>query len=183
MSVNNTQQATAAVDVTAVLDSSLNQVFTTARPVKATTKPTSKLMEHPLETGATRIDHRVFNPTDIELSMVLVGEEYRQVYQQIKDIWLRGDLLTVQTRTDSWPSMMIKDMPHEESPDLIDGVTLILILHEVMFTTAEFRDMKVKPKMAEAKNTSTVKRGEQRPTETPEPRKGSVLSKVGVFKK
>jgi len=182
MATNNTQQASAAVDVLAVLDADLNQVFPDVRPIKATVKEESKPMEHPLETGALVTDHRIILPTDIELSTVVASEDYREVYRQVKDIYLRGDLLTVQTRTDSYPSMLIATMPHEETGDMQDGVTLIITLREAKFVTAEFKDMAIPPKMAAKKNTSTVKRGEQRPTETPEPKKSSFLSKLGLLK-
>jgi hypothetical protein len=182
MANNNTQQATAAVDVLAVLDKDLNQVFPGVRPVKATIKEESKPMEHPLETGALVTDHRIILPVDIELSTVVAAEDYREVFRQVKDIYLRGDLLTVQTRTDSYTSMLIASMPHEETGDMQDGITLIITLREAKFVTAEFKDMKIPPpKPAAKKNTDTVKRGEQRPTETPEPRKGSYLSKLNLL--
>lgn len=184
MATNNTLQSSAAVDVLAVLDKDLNQVFPGVRPIKAQIKEESKPMEHPVETGALVTDHRVILPTDMELSTYVVAEEYREVYRQVKDIYLRGDLLTVQTRVDSYPSMIIVSIPHEESGEIQDGITLILQLREVKFVDAVFEDMKVPPpKPAAAKNSDTKKRGEQRPTETPEPRKGSFLSKPNLLGK
>lgn len=180
---NNTLTATAAVDVVAVLDADLNQVFPGVRPIKAQINETSKTMEHPLETGALVTDHRVLLPTEIELSTLVTQAEFRDVYRQVKDIYLRGDLLTVQTRTDSYTSMLISAMPHEESADIQDGIALVLKLREALFTEAVFQDMEIPPpKMAAAKNTNTVQRGEQRPVETPEPRKGSYLSKLNLLK-
>lgn len=184
MANNNTQQASRALDVLAVLDKDLNQVFPDVRAVKATVKEESKPMEHPLETGALVTDHRIILPVDIELSALVTVENYRAVYRQVKDIYLRGDLLTVQTRTDSYPSMLIATMPHEETGDMQDGVTLVITLREAKFVTAEFKEMKIPPpKPAAKKNTDTVKRGEQRPVETPEPRKGSYLSKLNLLGK
>lgn len=183
MATNNTQQASAAVDVLAVLDKDLNQVFPGVRPIKATIREEAEPMEHPLETGALITDHRIILPVDIELSTVVAAEDYREVFRQVKDIYLRGDLLTVQTRTDSYPSMLITGIPHEETGDMQDGITLILILREAKFVSAEFKDMKVAstPKMRAAKNTDTVKRGEQRPVETPEPRKSSYLGRLNLL--
>lgn len=181
MAVNNTQQATSAIDVLAVLDKDLAQVFPGVRPVKATIHEVSKPMEHPLETGALVTDHRIVLPIDIELTTLVTAEDYREVYRQVKDIYLRGDLLTVQTRTDSYPSMLITSMPHEESGDMQDGVALTLTLREAKFVTAEFKAMAIPPKMAAKKHGNTVKRGEQRPTETPGAKKGSFLSKFKIF--
>lgn len=173
-----------AVDVVAVLDSNLNQLFPNARPVKANVREVAKPMDHPLETGAKTVDHIVFQPDEVELACILSGAEYTQVYHQIKAVYLRADLVTIQTRVDSYTNMLIYGIPHEETPEQTDIITLIIQTRNTRFATALFRatEPAAKVKPAAKKNASTVERGEQRPTETPEPRKGSILSKAGVFK-
>ena len=178
---NDTQFATPAIDVIAVLDKDLNQVFPDARPIKATIKEDAKVMEHPLETGATVVDHRVIMPTEIELSCVLASEEYADVYQQIREIWKRGDTLNVQTRVDSYPSMIISGMPHEEASEMLDGITLAVMLREVRYVDVQFTERKIAVNTT-PKNSKTKDRGEQRPQETAEPKKGSLLSKIGLVK-
>lgn len=162
---------TAAQDVIAVLDGNLRQVFAAARPIKASIGRGSKVMEHPLETGALTTDHRVLLPITIELSMLLTSAEYRAVYQQIRDIFIRGDLLTVQTRADSFTSMMIEKIPHEETAEIFDGVALALSLKEAHFVTAKFTTLKV----ARPKDSTTKDRGQQQPKATPPARKSSIL--------
>lgn len=163
-------------DVVAVLNSDFQQVFEKARAIKATILRASKAMEHPLETGATITDHRIVLPVNIELSMILASDDYRAVYQQVRDLFMRGDLLTVQTRVDSFASMLIEKMPHDETPDMLDGVALALSLKEAQFVQPQFSALKV----AQPKDSNTVKKGQQQPTESPPARKQSVLS--GVFK-
>lgn len=168
--------ATNAQDVVAVLNSSFAQVFGNARALKVAIGRASKAMEHPLETGATVTDHRVLLPVTAELSMVLSTEDYRATYQQIKELYTRGELLTVQTRVDSFTSMLIEKMPHEETPDMVDGVAVALSLKEAKFVTAQFSPLKV----AKPKDSNTVKRGQQQPKEAPPARKSSILG--GFFK-
>lgn len=164
-----------ATDVTCVLNAALAQVFELARPMKASVKREAKAMEHPLETGATVTDHRIILPTEIELSMMLVGEaDYRTTYRQIADLFLRGELLTVQTRAASYSNMTITGIPHEESPDQFDAIMLALKLKEVQYSTGAFSTVKVRHK----KDSRTVKRGEQQPQ--PAARQSSILS--GLFK-
>lgn len=163
-------------DVVAVLNSDFQQVFEKARAIKATILRASKAMEHPLETGATITDHRIVLPVNVELSMILASEDYRAVYQQVRDLFMRGDLLTVQTRVDSFASMLIEKMPHDETPDMLDGVALALSLKEAQFVQPQFSALKV----AQPKDSNTVKKGQQQPTESPPARKQSVLS--GFFK-
>jgi hypothetical protein len=135
-------------------------------------------MEHPLETGATITDHRIILPVNIELSLILASEDYRAVYQQVRDLFNKGDLLTVQTRVDSFPSMLIEKMPHDETPELYDGVALALSLKEAHFVTPQFSALKV----ARPKDSNTKARGQQQPTETP-PAAGRRTSVLGsIFK-
>lgn len=163
-------------DVTAVLNANFEQVFEKARAVKATIMRASKAMEHPLETGATITDHRILLPVNIELSMLLTSEDYPVVYQQVRDLFVKGELLTVQTRVDSFPSMLIEKMPHDETPEMLDGVALALSLKEAIFVQPQFSTIKV----AKPKNSATVKQGQKQPTESPPARKSSILS--GFFK-
>lgn len=168
--------STGAQDVVAVLGADFNQVFQKARAIKATIMRASKAMEHPLETGATITDHRIVLPVNIELSLVLASEDYKTVYQQVRDLFTKGSLLTVQTRVDSFPSMLIEKMPHDETPEMYSGVALALSLKEAQFVQPQFTTLKVR----QSKDSSTTARGQQQPTDSPPARKASVLS--GFFK-
>lgn len=161
-----------ATDVICVLNASLAQVFELARPMKAAVTPDSKAMEHPLETGAVVTDHRIILPIEIELSLILVGADtYRTTYRQVADLFRRGELLTVQTRADSYASMVIQSMPHEENPDQFDVLVLALKLKEVQYVDAKFTTAKVRHK----KDSRTSKRGEQQPQPA---RQSSILSSL-----
>jgi hypothetical protein len=163
-----------ATDVVCVLDANLAQVFETARPIKAVVKEESKAMDHPLETGAVITDHRVLLPVEIELSLVLSAEDYRGTYRQIRDLFHKGELLTVQTRTESYQSMAIQSMPHEENADAFDVVMLALSLKEAQYVEAQFTDAKV----ARPRDSRTVQRGEQQPKAATSERGGSILSRL-----
>jgi len=168
--------ATNAQDVIAVLNASFTQVFAKARAIKVSIGPGSKAMEHPLETGATVTDHRILLPVTAEMSLVLASEDYKAVYQQVSDLFKRGELLTVQTRVGSFGSMLIEKMPHEESGEIIDGVALALSLKEAIFVQPQFSTLKVR----RPRDSNTVKRGQQQPTETPaaSPRRSSILGSM-----
>lgn len=165
------QTPTAAQDVVAVLNSDFAQVFEKARAIKATIARPSRAMEHPLETGDTVTDHRIILPVLIELAVVCASEDYRSVYQQIRDLFKKGELLTVQTRVDSFPSMLIEKMPHDETPDMLDGVAVAISLKEAQFVQPQFSTFKV----AQPKDSNTVARGQQQPTDAPAERRSSVL--------
>lgn len=161
-------------DDVCVLDSTLSQVFEKARPLKATVRETAKAMEHPLEDGSVATDHRVIEPVEIDLSMVLASEDYPAVFQQVRAYFTRGELLTVQMRAGSYSNMMVTAIPHEETADALDAINLALTLKETLFVAAQFSDLKV----SHQADSKTVPRGEQQPQE---PKKqSSILS--GVFR-
>jgi len=160
MPLLNTAIPTGSADVVAVFDADLNQVFARARPMKVTVKESAKVMEHPVETGSTISDHRVTLPVEIDLSMILISDDYRSTYQQIRQLFLNATLLTVQTRTASYSNMLISDMPHEESPEQFDVIALALSLREVDFVkpkTGKLPPSKVRNKT----KADTVNRGVQ----------------------
>jgi len=149
------------VDVVGVFDSDFNQLFAEGRPIKANVTVASKVMEHPVEDGSTIADHRVILPVEIELTMILgtVGE-YRDTYNQIRSLFLQTETLVVQTRTGTYPNMIIEKMPHDETADVFDAIPLVVKLREVVLVTAQFQALPPKA-VAKKRNASTVKRGEQ----------------------
>jgi hypothetical protein len=148
--------ATPAVDVVGVFDQNFNQLFTGARPIKAKVNPAAKLMEHPIETGAVISDHRIFLPIEIELNLVFTAATYTSDYQAVKAAFAANDTLVVLTRTDSYPNMIMQAMPHEETAEQADTITMIMSLRQVVIVSASSM-----PVAAAAQNSATVKTGAQ----------------------
>lgn len=131
---NNTLFSSASQDVVGVFQQDTSvQLFTGARPIKAKINTSASVMTHPVEDGSTITDHKVINPVEIELSLILSLEDYRSVYQAIKSLFEKSTLLTVQTRSGTYRSMIISSMPHDEDADLYDAIALALKLTEVKF--------------------------------------------------
>src|SRR5574340_1350031 len=127
---------TRAVDVVAITAGGFAPVFASARPLMASVYEFADIMEHPLETGAVIADHIVFQPIEIELPLLCIGElAYRSTYAAIRATFNAGTLLTIRTRTGSYPNMVITDLPHDETPDVFDGVAIRLRLREARFVT------------------------------------------------
>ncbi len=166
-----------AQDVVAVYDSNYTQLFPRARILKATVKEDSKVMEHPLETGATIIDHRIILPIEIDLSFILSSQDYREVYQEIKQIFLEAELLIVQTRSAVYTNQLIASIPHEEDPEMFNSITIAMSLKQALFVTSE---ASIVPK--DSTKSSTTTRGTiQGMTETPEQTTKSQSALYGYF--
>lgn len=122
------------IDVVGIFDgTSLQQVFTDARPVKAFVREQNKVMDYPVETGVTLSDHKVQLQKVIELSLVIPAAAYSSTYQQIAGAAMNATLLTVQTRAGVYPNMIIEAYPHEEDPAMYDAITMAIRFREVLF--------------------------------------------------
>lgn len=174
---NNTVLSTASQDVVGVFDQkTFKQVFDGARPIKAKVNETATVMSHPVEDGTTVTDHKVINPIDIELSMIIPTADYRSVYQTIKRHFTQSTLLVVQTRSDVYRSMIISAMPHDEDADVSDSLTIAVKLSEVKFAKVVTGGRVAVSSPKNAKNSKTQDTGKKQPTEaTNKDKKQSIL--------
>lgn len=162
-----TGTGTRAVDVVGMFDAHFQQLFVNARPLKAMLTESSKVMEHPTETGSVITDHRVIEPIEIELTMMVSTADFRDVYAQMKTTFLKAELLIVQTRTASYSNMLLYKMPHDEVADIAEGYAIALNFREVQLVSAQFQALPPRAVASGAgngknvRNVSTVKRGEQ----------------------
>lgn len=148
-----------AQDVVAITGPGFVPLFSLARPLTAEVNETSQLMEHPLETGATIADHIVFDPIEISLPIICVGEiEYRNTYALIKAAFKAGTILTVTTRTGSYPNMVLMEIPHEETPNAFNAIAIRVLLREAVFVTPKTGALE---NTKDAKQSSTQARGSQ----------------------
>jgi len=167
------------IDVVGIYNDRFEQLFESARALKATVKEDSKLMEHPVETGATITDFSIILPIEIELSLIASGvEAYRAVYAQIKQAFTARTVLAVQTYTGLYRNMLIQSMPHEEDPALADAIAIALKLKEVLIVEAQYAALPAR-KVRNPANASTVDRGQQQPQAATTSRAASVL--FGIF--
>lgn len=174
MGLLDTQIPNASADAVAVFDQSFNQVFSGARPIKVDVKEGSKVMDHPIERGSTISDHVVIIPNEIVLNLLLLSnnivDNFRSVYQQIKQLWQSHTILTVQTRTDTYQNMIISEIPHDEAPDMFDAVMMTVKLREVPYVSPQYGTLPPSS-VANKSQASTVKKGEQQTSDATEEEK------------
>jgi len=155
---------TSLTDTIGIWDKDWNQVFKAARPLSCSVDEPSKNMEHPLETGSVITDHRIILPVEIKLSLVMIAIDKENVYKEINEAYLAGTLFTIWTRTAGYLNMMIVGMPHEETPENIDTITMALSFKEVQFVSPTF--LPLPPSAVKNKdNGSTKEKGQVKSTE------------------
>lgn len=175
-SVINNLLPSFAIDYVGVFTQGYVQIFREARAIKATIKEQSKIMEHPVETGIVITDHRIVLPVEIELSLILTAETYQDVYKAIRQYYLNGTLIVVQTRSDIYDNQIIASMPHEEDPTQYDILTVALSLKQVQFVEALYG---IAPK--NNSNNNTQRRGTQQGTPANGAQTQSALSALTGF--
>ena len=169
-------QTSPATDVVGIFDAEFRQIVEAARPMRATVSPSAKLMTHPKEDGALIADHRVFNPVEIEVTVILSPGEYRAVYQQLQDVFTGVKAVTVQTRAASYPNMVLVGLPHEEVPEMNDNLLVHLQFQEIQIVKAQFQALP-RRSVRSADDASAANRGQQSPT-TPPPERQSRLRRI-----
>lgn len=170
------------IDVTGIFNEDFEQVFVEARAMKADVSRASRVMRHPLENGSSIADHRVIEPNEITLLMFLPNDLFRDLYAQLATAFVTAQKFTVQTKVGSFPDMFISEMPHEETPEFVDLVQVLVKLTEVTFLTMQFEAAPVRPAPNKSASKSTVKRGEQAPKADPPTEKKSSVA-YGWFNK
>lgn len=164
-------------DIVGIFTSGFQQLFPSARPLRANVVPSSQLMEHPIETGAKIADHRVFNPIEINVVAVLTPEEFTNAYQAIATAYRSEELLIVQTKTGPVENMCLVAIPHDETPQMGDTIAITLKFKEVEFVEAQFEALPP-DRVANKKDASTKSRGEQQTTTTPPAKRTSTAAKI-----
>jgi hypothetical protein len=154
---------TTSDDAVLVLDSSYNQVFTAARAMKVNVVPSTKLMDQPMENGAMQTDFRIFNPTELELQVICTGEDYSEVYQQIKTAYMSGDLFIVDTKADTYLNMIIESIPHDEIPDMFDVISVSVKMREVILVQTQYQLLPAN-QVQNPNDQSTINTGTTTPT-------------------
>jgi len=153
-----------STDIVAVYNSTDDQVFADAIPMKASINPQSKPMEHPLESSVVITDHRVILPVEIRLQMIIPGGRYIEVYAQIKSAFDAADILQVNTKAAIFENMLIVGMPHEENPEKFDAIEIEISLKETLFASLSVV-LLTEDQVENPVQSSTNERGVQNPIE------------------
>ncbi len=150
-----------------------------ANPMRVTVRETSTLTSWPVEDGTQRTDHRVLDPIEIELPLILASDANRSLFDQLRQIYLRGDEVVVQTKMRTYESMMIVEMPHDETPDVFGSIPVSVRLKQVITVQPEFGELPPS-RVSNVNQSSTVQKGGQQTggVDAPTQRRASTLYRI-----
>jgi hypothetical protein len=179
MANTNPQVNQSSQELVAILDSETYEVlFDPNGPMSCSVREESHITQFAVEDGTTRSDHRVILPREISIPLVLT-DDFRNVYEQIKTRFNSLTSLIVQTKVSSYPNMFILSMNHEETAERADGISVDLMLREITTVTPEYGSLPARKVTAtdgsntkgNDKKSDTVQSGSQRTTTTNTPTK------------
>lgn len=165
----------------AILDAeSFEQLFTATHPMRVSVREEKKITKFQVEDGGTRSDHAVKLATEIGIDLMIEDEFARNMYLQLQQAWRDNRLVIVQTKVSSYENMLIESIPHDETPELGNGISMPIRLTEWRTVTPQYGSLPPS-KVASKKQSDTAKQGQkQSSTASPaQTRKASVL--YGVF--
>lgn len=123
---------------------------------------TSKIMEHPIESGAVIADHKITNPVELRLRLTMPHYQYKPVIEELRRYWKEGTKLSVHAKSHIYNNMVICDLPHQEKPENVSRLTFDIRLKQALVVAPQYIRL---PKKAvkQPKNSDTVKSGQKLP--------------------
>lgn len=170
--------SSSSADVVKVMQGT-NQMFESARIMRATIQIDSQLMTHPLESGSEIADFAVDKPVQVQMAVMIPSTDYESSYRSIRQHFREKSQFTIQTRADLYKNLVIASMPHEESPEVGDCISMVITYREVEWYTPSTESLprkEVASKPIEVggeqgtvdvkKNADTVNAGTKQPKST-----------------
>lgn len=159
----------AAQDLVCILDGeSFQQLFVAASPMRMTVSEIRRATKFVVEDGTTRSDHVVVEAVEIAIDLVLQDADARDGYEQIRQAWRDNRLVVVQGKVGSYKSMLITEIPHDETPELGMGISIPMRLTEWRAVKPEYGNLPPS-KVKSAKQSDTAKGGAKQTTGADQP--------------
>jgi hypothetical protein len=165
-----------AFDVVGVYDQNYNQVFSSARPMKAAVLPNKKIFTQPAETGIVLSDGAILEPVRLTLSLIFLPQNYRDTYEEVMQLYKASTLLIVQTRASVYTNQVIESVPHDEDTDIVNTLAMSMKLTEVQFATSVTEAIQPREK----KNSNTVDRGTQQSKPANQSANAEIVDKISA---
>ena len=114
------------------------QIWRRAQIVSIALRQVAKLMQHPKESGAQIVDHIVYEPTEVALSLFVGGADFVDAYEDVRRYYTAAKPVQIQSRVQYFENMVITTMPHREDADIVGAAVLELVLREVVIVSAQY---------------------------------------------
>lgn len=114
------------------IDKYTNLVGVTPAIIDIEVNENCKLAEHPLENGKVRADNKIIMPTEITVKIALPAENYKDIWDKIKELKTNNTMIWVQTKNEIYKNMQIIALPFSLNVNNVSRITFSLRLREVL---------------------------------------------------
>lgn len=142
-----------------------DEIWTSAKVMGSSVSPEALVMQHPVETGTSIMDHRVIQPVEVSVRLMLEKDNYRDVYSAIQEYHKSANLVEIHTRTSIYSNMEIVAFPHEEDPEYFDAIPIEIHFREMIFVSPSQGTMTQENTRNKA-DANTVQQGQKTPSTT-----------------
>ena len=115
-----------------------DELLSSASIISCSVNDSSKLMEHPVESGAVISDYKVFNPVTATVVVALTETEYASEFAEIYGAYKNCEYVTLQTKTKVYTNLQILSLPHEATFRNVSRPTITINLKEALVVEAAF---------------------------------------------
>lgn len=149
-------------ELIAILNEDGEQILTTMVNIGCSVSVSKEFAQHSLENRQVIIDDQYDNPTIVNLQFILSPSDYVAVYNEIKQYFNNITSFIIQTKVDTYKNMFLRTIPHEETPDMFNTISINLEFTQQLITESDTS------KIVSASNqsdVSTVNAGNKSKTE------------------
>lgn len=118
-----------------------------------------KVMEHPLEDGATIVDHVIDDAKSATVKLIIADDDISSL-NEILEYYRNRTQLTLKLKNEIFTKFIISSKPVKGDPQYYDKTVYDLSLKEAIRAQTQYVKMSV-PQVVQAKNASTVKTGQK----------------------
>lgn len=151
------------------------EVFINCKYIDGSADDDLKFMEHPLENGATIVDHVIDDPKTVHTKLIVADDDDDSL-NEILELYKNRTPLIVKIKNELFKNVCISAKPVKAEVQYYDKSIYELTYKEVIEAQTVYVKMSV-PQVAQKKNASTIKTGHKQ-AQVPKKPKQSILAKI-----
>lgn len=140
-------------------DQTLSPLWDSQHPMKVSVQESKRVTKFTVEDGTVRNDHIVDDPVEIEIQFV-IADELQSRFSELQQTFNDRRLVTIQTKSAVYPSMVVQGLPQEQDNDRADAITVNVRFSQWREIAPEFGTLTMQD-VDRAEQSDTVNRGTQ----------------------
>lgn len=133
-------------------NNNLIEVLSNVQIESVSVEDTAKIFEHPLETGATIVDHEIFDPNVVLCKMIIPNNDGESL-TELEQLYKQGTELKIRANNKVLERVVITGKPYEITSQMFDKTLYTVAFKEALRVTPVYT--KLPPKKVTKKSCSS----------------------------